>query len=296
MNSRAMTLSVIMAGIAVFFVMSSVSSIEEDAKKKFGDEVTVLVAKQDIKEMDTILDVMIEARQVPRRFVEPSAIAFTSGKDEAQEYSIETKRIVGNVAIVSIKKGEQLSLNKITEPNMRTGLSPQVTPGKRAMSVPVDENTSVSKLIKPGDRVDIIAVVDVSAGAGARESKVAKTIMQDVVILAVGRNITNNIARKVDIEAGTNKARIRSLTEYEGYSSITLELDPSQAQVIAAITGGASNKLIFTLRNNDDTDRTNLLGTRATDAITGDVRMPAAQAPGQAIQNGSGPTGYGGAR
>ena len=45
-----MGLSVIMAGIAVFFVMTSVSSIEEDAKKKFGNEVTVLVAKQDIKE------------------------------------------------------------------------------------------------------------------------------------------------------------------------------------------------------------------------------------------------------
>jgi pilus assembly protein CpaB len=138
MNSRAMTLSVIMAGIAVFFVMSSVSSIEEQAKQKFGDEVTVLVAKGDIKEMDTILDTMIEPKSVPKRFVVPAAIAFnTQVKEDSNDYAMETKRIIGNVAVVPIKKGEQLSLNKITEPSMRTGLSPQVTPGKRAMSISV---------------------------------------------------------------------------------------------------------------------------------------------------------------
>ena len=280
MNSRAMSLSLVMAGIAVFLVMSSVSSIEEDAKKKFGDEVTVLVAKQDIKEMDTILDGMIEPRLVPRRFVEPSAINFDARvKEDSKDYAMETKSIVGNVAIVSIKKGEQLARNKITEPSMRTGLAPQVTPGKRAISIAVDENTSVSKLVKPGDRVDIIAIVDVSAGAGARESKIAKTIMQDVVILAVGRNITNNIARKIDVDSSTNRPRVRSLTEFDGYSSVTLEVDPNQAQVIAAIVGGSSNKLILTLRNNDDTDRTNLAGSRATDVILNDVRGPATSVP-----------------
>jgi pilus assembly protein CpaB len=279
MNSKAMTLSVIMAGIAVFFVMSSVSSIEEEAKRKFGDDVTVLVAKEDIKEMDSIVDGMIEPKVVPRRFVEPAAIAFnTLVKAESNDYAMETKRIVGNIAIVPIKKGEQLSLNKITEPSMRTGLSPQVTPGKRAISVPVDETTSVSKLIKPGDRVDVIAVVDVSGGAGGRESKVAKTIMQDVVILAVGRNITNNLARKIDVDAGTGKARVRSLTEYDGYSSVTIEVDPNQAQMVAAVTASSGSRLIMTLRNNDDTDRTNLGGTRAIDALSDGVRVPA-QAP-----------------
>jgi pilus assembly protein CpaB len=277
MNSRAMTLSVAMAGIAVFFVMSSVTSIEEEAKRKFGDEVTVLVAKADIKEMDTILDGMIEARIVPRRFVEPAAIAFnTMVKEDSNDYAMETKRIVGNVAIVPIKKGEQLSLNKITEPSMRTGLAPQVSPGKRAIAVMVDETSGVSKLIKPGDRVDIIGVIDAGAtGATGRENKVAKTLFQDIVVLAVGRNITNNLARKVDIDGVSGKARVKSLTEFDGFSSVTVEVDPNQAQLIAAITAGASNKLVFTLRNNDDNDRTNLSTVRAIDALTDGIRVPA---------------------
>jgi pilus assembly protein CpaB len=281
MNSRAMTLSVIMAGIAVFFVMSSVSSIEEQAKQKFGDEVTVLVAKGDIKEMDTILDTMIEPKSVPKRFVEPAAIAFnTQVKEDSNDYAMETKRIIGNVAVVPIKKGEQLSLNKITEPSMRTGLSPQVTPGKRAMSISVGETESVAKLIKPGDRVDVIAVMDFSGGQGGRDTKVAKTILQDVVILAVGRNITNNLARRLDMDPNSGKAKVRSLTEYDGYSSVTLELDPGQAQLLAAITGGNGNKLLLTLRNNDDSDRTALGASSARDALSDAPRVPAAVAPG----------------
>jgi pilus assembly protein CpaB len=276
MNSKAMTLSIFMAGIAVFFVMSSVSSIEEEAKRKFGDDVTVLVAKQDVKEMDTIVDGMIEAKVVPRRFVEPAAIAFnTLVNADSNDYAMETKRIVGNIAIVPIKKGEQLSLNKITEPSMRTGLSPQVTPGKRAISIAVDETSSVSKLLKPGDRVDVIAVVDAGGGAGGRDNKMARTILQDAVILAVGRNITNNIARKIDVDAGSGKTRVRSLTEYDGYSSVTIEVDPGQAQLVAAIAAGSGNRIILTLRNNDDTDRTNLGGSRAADALSDGVRVPA---------------------
>jgi pilus assembly protein CpaB len=284
MNSRAMTLSLVMAGIAVFFVMSSVSSIEQSATMKYGDEVTVLVAKQDIREMATILDSMVEAKSVPRNFVEPTAVKFDGKLDVdsaegASAYSIQSKRIVGNVAIVAIKKGEQLTLNKITEPSMRTGLAPQVTPGKRAIAVPIDESTSVAKLVKPGDRVDVIAVVQ-SPGVGGRDVKTAKTVFQDVVILAVGRSIANNVARRVDVDmSGT--ARVRSLTEYDGYSSVTLELDPTQAQLVAAIYTDNSNRLILSLRNNDDADRVAISApSRATDVLTDSQRLPASSSGG----------------
>jgi pilus assembly protein CpaB len=283
MNSKAMTLSLIMAGIAVFFVTSSVTSIEEEAKKKFGDEITVLVAKADINEMDTILDGMIEPRSVPRRFVEPSAVAFnTLVKEDSNDYAMEVKRIIGNVAIVPIKKGEQLSLNKITEPNMRTGLAPQVAPGKRAISITAGELESVGKLVKPGDRVDVIVVLNtqVAPGNDSTNGKVAKTFMQDAVILAVGRNITNNIARKIESDGSSGKTRIKSLNDFDGYASVTLEVDPAQAQALAVVMADPMNKIYLTLRNNDDTDRTNLGGIRKNDLINNEIRMPASQPTG----------------
>ena len=280
MNSKAMGLSLVMAGIAVFFVMSSVSSIEEQANKKFGDEVTVLVARDDIREMDTILENMIETKVVPKNFVEPTAIRFNSKvKEDSADFQSEVKRVVGSVALVAIKKGEQLSLNKITEASMRTGLAPQVTPGKRAMSISIDETNSVSKLLKPGDRVDLIVVIDPGSSSAGKSQKTAKTLYQDLVILAVGRSITNNIARRVDLDPQTGRTKIRSLTEYDGYSSVTLELDPAQAQLLASIVADTANRVILTLRNNDDTDRSALNLSRASDALIDSGRLPAA-APG----------------
>jgi pilus assembly protein CpaB len=276
MNSKAMGLSLVMAGVAVFFVMSSVTSIEEQANKKFGDEITVLVAKDDIPEMANIVESMLETKVVPKNFVEPTAIRFnTLVKDDSVEFQTEVKRIIGNVAIVAIKKGEQLALNKISEASVRTGLAPQVTPGKRAISISIDETSSVAKLVKPGDRVDLIAVIDAGSNPGGRDNKVAKTFLQDVVILAVGRNITNNIARRVDFDPQTGRSKVRSLTEFDGYSSVTIEVEPLQAQMIAAITTGSGNRIILTLRNNDDTTPTALSGSRATDALS-DGRAPAA--------------------
>src|SRR3989338_8537241 len=160
MNSKALTLSLVMAVLALLFVNSYVTSVEEDAKKKFGTEVLVIVAKKDIKEMETILETMVEFAPIPKKFLEPAAISLErrEGDTTLKESSSTLKALVGNVAVVPIKKGEQITLNKITEPNLRTGLAPQVTPGKRAVAIPVSETTGVAKLVKPGDRVDLIAV------------------------------------------------------------------------------------------------------------------------------------------
>ena len=281
MNSKTMGLSVIMAGFAVFFVLTSVQSIEDSAKTRFGTEITVLVAREDIKEMETLVESMVEPKVVPTNFVEPSAIRFNKKvKEDEADFQEEVKKLIGNVALVSIKKGEQLAWNKITEASIKTGLAPQVAPGKRAMSVLVDEISSVSKLLKPGDRVDLISVIDVGSSAGGRENKIAKTLLQDVVILAVGRNVTNNLARKVDFDPQNGKTRVKSLVDFDGYSAITIEVDPNQAQLLAAIMAGNGNRLMFTLRNNDDVDRTALAPARATDALNEGVRLPASTPTG----------------
>jgi pilus assembly protein CpaB len=231
--------------------------------------------------METLVESMVEPKEVPTNFVEPSAIRFNKKvKEDEADFQEEVKKLIGNVALVSIKKGEQLAWNKITEASIKTGLAPQVAPGKRAMSVLVDEISSVSKLLKPGDRVDLISVIDVGSSAGGRENKIAKTLLQDVVILAVGRNVTNNLARKVDFDPQNGKTRVKSLVDFDGYSSITIEVDPNQAQLLAAIMAGNGNRLMFTLRNNDDVDRTALAPARATDALNEGVRLPASTPTG----------------
>src|SRR5690606_12530432 len=65
MNNRALTLSVLMAIIAVFFVQSYVESIEKEAEKKYGANIIVVAAKEDIREMSTIDETMIGLKTIP---------------------------------------------------------------------------------------------------------------------------------------------------------------------------------------------------------------------------------------
>ena len=257
MNNRALTLSLVMAVMAVFFVQSYVSSIEEEEKKKYGTSVMVVVAKKDIREMDTINETQLEYMVIPKKYLEPAAVSVESKTEDAS--SAKTLRsIAGNVAIVPIKKGEQMTYNKITDPSIRTGLSPQIAPGKRAVSIPISETSGVSKLIKPGDRVDLISVVDVGGG---KDKKVAKTVLQDVVILSVGRYITNNVARSVEADPLGGKERVRSLAEDYSFTTVTLEVDPIQVQTIFLLLNSDDNAVTLSLRNNDDSERVNLPDT-----------------------------------
>ena len=261
MNNRALTLSLIMAVMAVFFVQSYVSSIEEEEKKKYGTSVMVVVAKKDILEMDTINETQLEYLVIPKKYLEPAAVSLES-KVEDTNSSKTLRSVAGNVAIVPIKKGEQITYNKITNPSIRTGLSPQIAPGKRAISIPVSETSGVSKLIKPGDRVDLISVVDLGGG---KDKKVAKTVLQDVVILSIGRYITNNVARSVEVDSIGGKEKIRSLAEDYSFTTVTLEVDPIQVQTISLLLNSEDNALTLALRNNDDIERVNLPDTTLFD-------------------------------
>jgi pilus assembly protein CpaB len=277
MNNRALTLSLLMAVIAVFFVQSYVSSVEDTAKKKFGTEVLVIEAKRDIKEAETINETMLELKLVPKRFLEPAAVSFDK-KDDDKESSEGLKNLAGMVSIVPIKKGEQITLNKMVEPGIRTGLAPQITPGKRAVTVPVNETSGIAKLVKPGDRVDIIAVLDMGGG---KEGKIAKTLFQDLVVLAAGRSVTGNIARTVEADANGGKDKVRSLAEDYSFASVTLEVDPMQAEQIALIMNSGDNVLDLSLRNNDDTERQNLNSTSYPELLGADIakipRKPASR-------------------
>ena len=274
MNNKALTLSLIFAAMAFYFINTYVSGVEEAYQKKFGTEVIVIKAKRDIREQETIVEDVFEEAVIPKRYLEPSAISF-SDKVSKDEKSKSLSTLIGTVAIVAIKKGEQISYNKITEPSIRTGLSPQIAPGRRAVTVPVNDVSGVAKLVKPGDRIDLIVIIDTGQG---KENRVAKTLLQDVVILAVGRNVTNNLARVVEGDANKKKTA-RSLTEDFTFNTVTIEVEPQQAQMIALVTAAGDTPMAISLRNNDDTERQNIPPMMLNDVLGADASRIQPRAP-----------------
>lgn len=265
MNNKAFTISMALAFMAVFMIYSYVTSKEAEIQAKYGTPTAVVVAKRDIPIMEAIHENMIEIIQKPKQFIEPGK---TTSKQE----------VVGFIASVPIRKGEQITLNKIIEPGIKTGLSRQITPGKRAISIGVTDNSAVNRLLKPGDRVDIVATID--PPGGGKGSQITKMILQDVPVLAVGEFVTSQAPRKMDKDDVTGKEFVRNLNVERNFNTITIEVEPQMAMQVSLLQGMGSLISVM-LRNNDDTERVGVGATTLIDVLGSDsakiIRSTASQ-------------------
>ncbi|MBK9322129.1 MAG: Flp pilus assembly protein CpaB [Bdellovibrionaceae bacterium] len=253
-ETRNLWLSIVAGAFAAILLYSWSQEKRAEYNKKYGSMKTVVVAKEDIAEMRTIYDTMLTTIERPSEFVDPDVV---SNPDE----------IVGNVAGVPIKKGQTLVKSSLLTPGPDTGISLQIAPSKRAIPIPVDEVRGVAKLIRPGDRVDILAAVDI--GKGVNQRREVQTLMQDVVVLATGVNIMNNIPRVFELDANGKSLSQIALTGDTKYSTITIEATQKEAQDLVYILSTAPGNLYFTLRNPNDRTIPPRLPSSNAESITG---------------------------
>jgi len=214
-NSRTFWISMGCAIFAMFLIYSYSQEQKSKYDKRYGTTKTVLISSKDILEMSTIDESMVTQEERPVDFLQPG---YVENPDDA----------VGLVAATPIKKGEQILLTKLLSPGPNTGLSLQVAPDKRAVAIPVDEVRGIGKLIRPGDRVDIIT--SVNYGDGRNERREVKTLLQDILVLATGLNVTNNIPRTIMLDAFNGKPGYKNLNGDTGYATVTVEVSPTEAQ------------------------------------------------------------------
>ncbi len=255
-QSRAFLVSLIFAGVAMLLVYFYISEKEAAIKAEFGTDVAVVVAARDINEFEQIQANMVTTQVVPKKFAQPG-----SNSDPGVFLTS------GSVAAAPIRKGEQILLTKVLLKGAETGLSTQVGVTKRALSVPVNEVTGVTKLLKPGDRVDIVSNVPYQNKTGGQESEV-KTILQDINVLAVGEVIQNQIPSVFEEDPLTATKRAVNLRGSRAFNTVTIEVSPLEAQsLIFVIQSGA--ELFLTLRNPIDR-QVSSIPTTTVDEVLGE--------------------------
>lgn len=267
MNNRAFTISFVVAALAVSMVYSYVSSTEETLSRQYGELTAVVVAKGNIKELDVLDETNLTLKQIPSNFVQPG----TSKKLE---------EVKGALAIAPIMKDEQITRSKVTQLGARTGLARQIAVGKRGVTIRVNDETGVAKLLKPGDRVDVLANVD-PLGSGNKMNLEVRTILQDVLLLATGKYVNNTLPGifEKDPYNPNQKMAPTRLAEYVAYSNVTLEVDPFQAQTLVFATSNLGN-VYLVLRNNDDNTKEDLGKVKMLD-LTGKDQAAYQQQLGQ---------------
>lgn len=120
-------------------------------------------------------------------------------------------------------------------------LAPTVRTGMRAISIPVSAETSVSGLVRPNDRVDIIGTFSfVDERNPAEMETVTFTVLQDVTILATGQETAR---MEMEIVGG---GRRRS-----SYNTVTIAVFPQEAELIE-FAKNVRGSLALSLRNPND--------------------------------------------
>lgn len=220
-----------LALVAVFLVNIYIQQQADMAKKRAlayqQGLTTVVIARQDIPSGTVVKESMLVEEKLPKKLIQPRAAG-------------SMDRVVDRITVAPISKGEQILLNKITLGGQESSLSMKIPAGKRAITVPVDNISSVGGMIRPGDHVDIVGMVPIPAinAEGKQVSQMTTMpLFQDVLVLAVGREFTNI--------AGSGKE------ERSAYPVITFALSPQEANLIAFVQEQGRIRLI--LRSPGDT-------------------------------------------
>ncbi|MBT3585286.1 MAG: Flp pilus assembly protein CpaB [Halobacteriovoraceae bacterium] len=254
MNTRAFTLALIIAGFAMFLVHTYVEDQQAVFTKKFGTKITVVVASKDIKELELIDDSKIQVTSIPQSFASPGHFR-------------KMKELENTMATVPILKGEQITKPRVTYPGANTGLARQVSVGKRAMAINITEKQAVSKLIKPGDRVDILASIDYASGR--KDLQKVKTILQDILVLSTGKSMTNSIPLYgIKVPSAIKAMRVPT---YVKYNTVALELDPFEVQKLTFLLSYSGIPPYLSLRNNNDKKRVRIKATKLYDILQEDA-------------------------
>jgi pilus assembly protein CpaB len=235
-QSKAFLVSMVIALLGMVLVYLYVEKRSEEVKSEYGNAVTVVVASKDIQELQKIELSMLTTKTVPNTFKQPGAY------DDPGAFE-------GAVASSPIRAGEQILATKVLMPGAATGISAQIAISRRAMSIPVNDVTGVTRLIKPGDRIDLITNIQYQIDADRMSE--TKTLMQNIHVLAVGELIQNKVPSAIEMDPVSGSQRAIDLRNSRAFATITVEVTPDQAQQLSWVLENSqqAGNLMITLRN-----------------------------------------------
>ncbi len=216
MEKKGVLVPMVLAMLAAVFYLMVLTSKEKALNGDY-EKARVLIAKADIPERTVLHEDMVDILEVPRKFMQQDVFEYKTPSD--------LKQIVNLVTRVRIPKGNQITQSSLVSLSPESGLSVKIPPGYRGAMLPIEPEMKV--LIKPGDRVDVLVTFDALMNDGRKE-KVTATILQNVLIIAVGTNLGQGMNAK--LKPGAVEEKSSAMAEK---STVSLALNPNEAQYLA---------------------------------------------------------------
>lgn len=238
-EKRGLIIAVAAAFIATILVITWLNQqqrrMAEDMSKRFkelhANTVDAIYAKADIPRGKIISEDMIFTKPMTKSSLPAEA-------------ATSVARVIDRVAAVNIKQGSLIQLDMVGSPIARESTLAARTPiGKRAISVSVDNISSLVGMIKPGDYVDVISLILLPAttAEGKQATQPATVpLFQNVQVLAVG----SQLGRPQEADSGLRRRREESESK-ESAPLITLALNPEETNLLAFVQEQGKIRLVL---------------------------------------------------
>jgi pilus assembly protein CpaB len=231
-------ISVVIAAIAVYFASSWLSRQGDIATAK------VVVAKAEIAPGTPVSPEVVGLADWPRTSVPKGAFG-------------DVAMLKDRVFSAGLSSGEPVLEGKLAPVGSKGGLSAVITPGKRALTVKVNEIVGVAGFALPGNYVDIMVNTQDERG-----NPISKIVLEKILVLAVAQ----------EAERDPTKPKV--------VNAVTMELTPDEAERLDLARSIGSLSLV--LRNQLDSEDMSSDGARRGDLLTSQGIAPAPVAAGTA--------------
>ena len=209
----ALFVSVLVGVLSIWGFKTAFDHKVESMTQK-GPEVAYVVASKELLAGSLISTDTVSQRNIPSDYQQSNGVLAT-----------DFGSIDGLPLKVDLKPGDIIMYSMV---DAKKDIAKLIPLGRRALTIPVDDESSISTMLKPGDLIDLMVTLQ------SAEKTATVPLMQGVKILATGKQ--TDVSDEV---SGTT-----------GYTNITLDVSADDAKNITLAT--SMGRISAILRNPDD--------------------------------------------
>lgn len=241
-SKKILFLSIIIGIIGVIFGYFYINKLKDNYIKGWTPR-RVIVANKDIPVRTKITRNMLSVELIPERYLTPKYVLYNTERDK--------DKIVNQINLVPILKGQQIATTAIVPPSQEVGLSVNIPPMMRAVILQID-SIDVIDLIKPNDRVDVLTIFNAQHPTKGKV-KVVSTILQNVLVIAVSKDLG---AVEEDPDSAKKKKKDKSSKNVDEIN-VSLAVTPEEAQILSLAK--SNGEITLSLRSyNDNNEKVTL--------------------------------------
>jgi pilus assembly protein CpaB len=214
-SKRILIFVIAISAMALVFLLIALRMLGDGGNDR---SVQLVSAAQDIPSGVPLVAEQLKLVKLPPESV-PSGI------------SVRVQDLVGRIPRTTIKANQIVLESMLYSPNSSGGLAFSISPGKRAISLTVNEVSGVAGFVLPGSYVDFLSGSRDQAGRSQ-----SRIILQNILVLAVGQD---------RVLGGDGKPKL--------VPSVTVEVTPQEAEVLD--TARQTGNINLMLRNQTELPR-----------------------------------------